>query len=189
MLATNRYQDRERERGPLACLFFRFTSEVAGAAPVRSVIVLGCSHGLGAVGLQSRGYLAYGVDVAEKAIQLAVATRGRTCGEGDEPCFVQASLTQLPYESGKFDAGISSDVLEHIQPADVPRVVSEISRVVRRVLVLQIAGWADDCATCQDEVWWGEHFAAAGWRIFKLYRRDAPWEGGFWAVLALTRSA
>lgn len=162
-------------------------NEAAGIEAVRSVLVLGCSHGLGARWLADRGLATWGVDVAERAVQLALATRGRTC-EGPEPCFVRASLTHLPYADGRFDAGLSSDVLEHIQPEDVPRVVSEISRVVRRLLVLQIAGWADDCATCQDEAWWGQRFGAEGWQVRRAYRREAPWPGGFWAVLVLTRA-
>lgn len=148
-----------------------------GNDAITDVVEFGCSHGWGLAQLVGHGYKAWGMDVAEKAIQLATAVRGRTCGEGSEPCFWQASLTNLPFKDGQFDAGISSDVLEHLMPEDVPRAVSEMSRVVKRHMVHSIAsmggGSMHPSAIKSAQgghvtlEWWREQFTAAGWNIVR----------------------
>lgn len=149
----------------------------AGSPNIGSVLVLGCSHGLGVKMLHDAGYDAYGVDVADQAIEVAKQTRGKTCNV--EPCFQQASLTKLPQTDASVDAGMSSDVLEHIAPEDVPQVVHEISRVVRHYLVLSISShyeWNKNGEkilgkglhlTVKDSAWWSQQFSAAGWTVVK----------------------
>jgi|Transcript_6735 2-polyprenyl-3-methyl-5-hydroxy-6-metoxy-1,4-benzoquinol methylase len=144
---------------------------------IREVVVLGCSHGKGAAILHDAGFNASGVDVAETAVQMAIQTRGRTCGNGVRECFKQGSLTQIPFDTGSFDAGISADVLEHIAENDVPLVVAEISRVVKYFLFLQIASFSERAhngeeagmgnlhLTTKDNKWWTAAFARNGWKV------------------------
>jgi len=54
-------------------------------------------------------------------------------------CFQQGSATNNPWPDTSFDAILSTDVLEHIETNDVPLVVSEFSRVVKKYLFLQIS--------------------------------------------------
>lgn len=137
---------------------------------VKNVIEFGCSHGFGSQWLVKEGYKAWGMDVAEKAIQLATVVRGRTCGEGEEPCFWQASVTQLPFKDKQFHAGISSDVMEHIMPEDVPQVIKEMSRVTSRYMAHSIATMGGPpihpAAKIPLSVW-REEFQKNGWTILK----------------------
>jgi SAM-dependent methyltransferase len=148
-----------------------------GSAAIASVIVLGCSHGKGASMLHELGYNVWGVDVAWKAIDMARTLRGNTCGTQAEQCFLEGSLTKIPYASNKFDAGMSSDVLEHISPEDVPTVVHEISRVVKKYLLVSIAdfkeyskngekaGMGNLHLTIQGPQYWKDQFAQEGWKL------------------------
>lgn len=96
----------------------------------------------------------------------------------EPPCFKKASLTDIPYANNTFDVGLSSDVLEHILPSDVPQVASEISRVVKSYLILKIANFKEMSATGEKNNmttnvhlsvftsdWWVEHFKPYGWKL------------------------
>ena len=72
-----------------------------------------------------------------------------TCGRPQAPscvlpCFAQANPARgLPWANDSFDAVVSSDALEHIEPADVRSAVSEISRVATKALVLKVSNRND----------------------------------------------
>lgn len=107
------------------------------------ILDAGCSHGAGVNMLWNAGFQASGVDVSRTAVKLAIQARK---GRGDHhklcaerPCFRQGSLTQIPWANGTFDAVISSDVMEHITPTDVPYVIREFRRIGARWLFLKIA--------------------------------------------------
>eukprot|EP00971_Amphidinium_carterae_P169355 3355595-Amphidinium_carterae.1 len=125
--------------------------------------------------LHDNSFDAYGVDVATKAIEMATELRGETCSA--PPCFKQEYMASIPYPDQTFDAGLSADVLEHIAPDDVDKVVSEISRVVKHVLALQIASFPEQglngekvgmgnlhLAT-EDAAFWDAKFAVHGWSV------------------------
>lgn len=146
----------------------------------RTSITLGCSHGKGVETLHEAGFEASGVDVAQRAIDMAISLRGDTCGQ--PPCFKKASLTHLPYEDNKFHVGLSSDVLEHIAPDDVPKVAAEISRVVESYLVLRVANFLEQGGngekagmtsnlhlSVHDSAWWVEQFKPHGWSLLCDY--------------------
>ena len=107
------------------------------------ILDAGCSHGAGVKMLWNAGFQASGVDVSRTAIKLAIQGRKgsddahKLCAE--KPCFRQGSLTQIPWANGTFDAVISSDVLEHLTPTDVPSVIREFRRIGARWLFLKIA--------------------------------------------------
>jgi SAM-dependent methyltransferase len=103
-----------------------------------SVLDVGCSHGFAVQQLWAHGVHASGMDLSKVAVDLAIRTRGNQ-GLCVPPCFTQGSATALPWANNSFDIVMSSDVLEHLQPADVPVAVSEFSRVARRALILKIA--------------------------------------------------
>ena len=108
---------------------------------VRSVLDVGCSHGYAVSALWTAGYVASGVDLSTVAIDRARQIRGN--GSCVQRCFAQGSATAIPWPTHAFDAIMSSDVLEHVEPADVPAAVTEISRVASRLLVLKIAAGGD----------------------------------------------
>jgi SAM-dependent methyltransferase len=106
-----------------------------------SVLDVGCSHGMVVSELWKGNFIASGTDVADTAVERALALRKPPskdwCVLGD--CFRRGSATSLPWPDASFDAIISSDVLEHIDPADVPRVVLEFHRVARKRLLLLVS--------------------------------------------------
>jgi len=166
----------------------------------RTSITFGCSHGLGVEMLHKLGFKAFGVDVASKAIDMAITRRGDTCGQ--PPCFKIASLTDLPYGNRSFDVGLSSDVLEHISPDDMPKVAAEMSRVVRIYLILRIANFPEMSKSGEhagmfsnvhlsvhESTWWVNAFKPFGWKLNRdLSDPDGKQHGpGNYVFIVLTR--
>jgi len=118
---------------PLVAMILRMKGEIG------SVLDVGCSHGFAVQSLWHGGVSSNGVDISGVAADLAnrTRTRGRRCTY--DPCFQQADAAHLPFESASFDAILSTDVLEHIQPGAVHSVCAEFARVTRRYLFLKIA--------------------------------------------------
>jgi hypothetical protein len=131
-----------RAHGPY---FSRFRVARVDTVPTRSppevdtVLDVGCSHGLGVVMLWNAGFKASGVDVSHHAIARARKRANNRFSRCNDPCFQQASATALPYANRSFDAVVSTDVLEHLEPSDVSLAVGELSRVARRMLLLKIS--------------------------------------------------
>ena len=101
----------------------------------RGILDVGCSHGKVVEKLWHNQINAFGVDISPTAVKMADAARNssripRRCG--GQPCFQAASATRLPFDTASVDVIISSDVLEHLTPVDVPTVVREFGRVARR---------------------------------------------------------
>ena len=155
-----------------------FARHNASHALVR-LISLGCSLGHGVESFASSGYDTYGVDVSAASISQALQLgRGQSCrseGIAPPPCLQQASLTALPFGNSWFRAGVSADVLEHLQPEDVEAAVAEISRVVSSELFLRISTVAETRKmtldgvelklhlTVKPEDWWRKKFTRHGW--------------------------
>ena len=112
--------------------------EVKKLKHVHSVLDVGCSHGGGVEALWKMGIRASGIDISSNAIDMAHVRHGDNalCVE---KCWQVAPATSLPFANFTFDAIISTDVLEHLDPTEVEQAVSELSRVTRTWLVLKIA--------------------------------------------------
>ena len=76
--------------------------------------------------LARMGFEATGVDPSEASVRVAAAHAGES---GLRVRYTRASGEALPFASGSFDAVLCCDVLEHVR--DLPRVVSEIARVLK----------------------------------------------------------
>ena len=85
------------------------------------------------------GLNASGVDISTTAVNMA---RKR---HGDNPrlcvgtCWQQAAATALPFADSSFDAIMSTDVLEHLDPPDVDNAVAELARVARKWMLLKVS--------------------------------------------------
>lgn len=90
------------------------------------VLDLGCAGGFMAEALHDRGASVTGIDPAADAIAAAVA---HASAEGRDIRYDVGVGEDLPYEDARFDAVVCVDVLEHV--ADLPKVASEIARVLR----------------------------------------------------------
>lgn len=104
-----------------------------------NVLDVGCSHGLGVQMLWDRGIQANGIDISPTAIEMATKTRTKHKICGEYACFKVGNATHIPFPDKSFDTIISSDVIEHIDPRDIPAMVREFARVTKREMWLKIA--------------------------------------------------
>lgn len=107
----------------LQLMHLRAYEEIGALARGRVVLDLGCNHGYGTSLLNRFAARTLGVDVSERAVELA---RQRHSGEGIE--FLAFDGSTLPFENGRFDLVASCQVIEHVP--DVDRYLSEIHRVL-----------------------------------------------------------
>ena len=142
MLASNVYEDLYKT-GYHDNLFLTHATKIVkqvSKSSSQTVLDVGCSHGLGVQMLWREGMQANGVDISPTAVALATRVRASNTNCGTSyPSFQVGNATHLPFPDKSFDAIISSDVLEHIQPGDVPFMVREFCRVARSDMWLQIA--------------------------------------------------
>jgi 2-polyprenyl-6-hydroxyphenyl methylase/3-demethylubiquinone-9 3-methyltransferase len=92
----------------------------------KSVLDLGCAGGFMAEALAEKGASVTGIDPAAQAIE---AARVHAAKSGLQIRYDVGVGEALPYDDASFDAVVCVDVLEHV--SDLPRVISEITRVLR----------------------------------------------------------
>jgi uridylate kinase len=95
-----------------------------------TVLDVGCGTGNFVKYLRKLGVDAYGVDVSEKAIELA--------DPEVRPFLRVANSTKLPYEDGQFDVVTTFDVLEHVNVKNLKKVVNEANRVAKKHIIHKI---------------------------------------------------
>lgn len=106
---------------------------------IYSVLDVGCSHGGGVRQLWEVGIPASGVDISPTAAAMATQTYGDNQSMCAGPCFQNASVTNLPFADKSFDAILSTDVLEHLDEAEVQTAVIEMARVTRKWMFLKVS--------------------------------------------------
>ena len=109
------------------------------------VLDVGCSDGRGSVALSR----SFGCDIYRPALAEAERT-------GRRRPVVQADIRYLPYRSGAFDAVVALDVIEHFEKPDALRVLDEMERVSRSlVVVMTPVGFLEQPGTPEEP--WQEH--------------------------------
>ena len=96
---------------------------------VRAVLDLGCGVGRHCVYLSTKGFDVVGVDTSRNALRMAKGWSD--VEEGVDVKILRASMTNLPFVSGCFEAVISVSVVHHAVKGDVERTVEEIYRVLK----------------------------------------------------------
>jgi len=141
---------------------------------VHSVLDVGCSHGGGVEALWEMGIRASGVDISSNAVKMAQ----RRHGDNDlcvDKCWQSASATSLPFVNSTFDAIISTDVLEHLDPTESDMAVSELVRVTRMWLVLKIANRHEGSRMDRIKAPVGKHQSDTFSKVIrKQHGRDLP---------------
>jgi ubiquinone/menaquinone biosynthesis C-methylase UbiE len=122
--------------------------------------------------LLGHGVDAYGLDVSKVAVQ--------HCNEMAPGRFHEGSLLELPFPDQHFDVVVSTDCLEHISEADVPRALAELHRVARNGVYLRLATTPDRDGhwhlTVQKRAWWENQLFAAGFRKHPRAMAIVPYE-------------
>ncbi len=127
-----------RKYGPKGKLNWR-VEQFAGrlfelCVPPGHILDLGCGTGEIAAALDQRGYHVTACDVAEN--MLAIARRSHP-GAAVEWTGLAPDWDTLPFADRSFDAVVASSVFEYLD--DVPRVATELSRVLRPEGVLLLS--------------------------------------------------
>lgn len=108
-----------------------FTNMIVENYNFKSILDIGCSQGLAVQQYQKLGIAASGVDVSSLGIKKAKELGIPNC--------VQGSILKIPFKTNKFDAVVSTDVLEHLHPDDLEKGLYEVCRVARKYMFLKIA--------------------------------------------------
>jgi SAM-dependent methyltransferase len=157
---------------------------IARDRTLRSVVDFGCSNGFAVEHLWKTGRTASGYDVSEKAVQLAHKLRNSSHGKclKNAPCFFSnTTILDLIAAQGGADAVMSSDVLEHVEPADVQATVARLAKVAKRKVFMKVATAREHNrqpietlakedrpvalhATLRPLSWWAQQFERHGFR-------------------------
>ncbi|MGR8997955.1 MAG: methyltransferase domain-containing protein, partial [Gammaproteobacteria bacterium] len=133
----------------------------------RKVLDVGSGEGRLVGSLVRIGVDAIGVDVSE-----LVVNRSNQHLPGR---FFQGSVLALPFEEESFHTVVSTDCMEHLSPSDVIQALSEIFRVAKRFVFLQIATTQDRDnhwhLTVEGRAWWETRCFEAGFRKHPAYYR------------------
>jgi SAM-dependent methyltransferase len=137
-----------------------------------SVLDVGCGMGLLVRTLLKHGVDARGVDIAPRPVE--------ENNQLDPGRFQLGSILDLPFTDNSWDTVVSTDCLEHIAEADVPKALSELHRVARRAVYINLATTRDRDGrwhlTVRNRDWWEARFFAAGFRRHPLDQVITPYE-------------
>jgi len=145
---------------------------VAATCGFGSVLDVGCGEGVLVSRLLGRGIDAFGYDVSTVVLKRA--------GQYWPERFFHGSALSMPFAEDQFDTVVSTDCLEHLAPADIPKALREMRRVAAKYVFLQIATTQDRDAhwhlTVEGRAWWEARCFEAGLRKHPLYYRANPYE-------------
>lgn len=117
------------------------------------VLVGGCSYGNSVKALRSHGISTYGFDIYPNLLDV--------CDKDIKPYLKQGSMLNIPFSSeDKFDTFLATDVFEHIQMKNIPRLASEIWRLEVKYIatIINHDGLQPGHVTLKPLSWWESQF-------------------------------
>jgi ubiquinone/menaquinone biosynthesis C-methylase UbiE len=97
---------------------------------VKRLLDLGCGAGRHCIYLSKNGFDVVGVDVSRSALKLA---KERASEENlKDITFVEATMTNIPFDDRRFDAVLSVSVIHHALKRDIKTTISEIHRILKK---------------------------------------------------------
>ncbi len=97
--------------------------------PGMRVLDIGCGRGEIVHRSWLRGALAWGIDYAAAAIEIARETLAPQVPDG-RAAVARADAKKLPYRDGAFDLAFMLDIVEHLHPAELDEALREAHRVL-----------------------------------------------------------
>ncbi len=98
----------------------------------RRILHLGCNAGIGSIILARLGFAVHGVDIQREAIEEAIRLRAAEPADvASRLTFQWASFETMALPRGWFDAAIAFDVLEHLYPEDLDRLLDRVATALR----------------------------------------------------------
>jgi 2-polyprenyl-6-hydroxyphenyl methylase/3-demethylubiquinone-9 3-methyltransferase len=110
----------------MAALKFNYFHEKIGRLDGLSVLDVGCSGGILAEEFAKRGANVTGIDLSEKALQVA---RDHAAAGGLRIRYQRGTAEEIPVADGQFDVVVCADCLEHVD--DLEQVIGQIARVLK----------------------------------------------------------
>jgi ubiquinone/menaquinone biosynthesis C-methylase UbiE len=101
--------------------------EALDPQPGMRVLDAGCGRGEVLLACARRGAAVVGIDYSEAAVELSRETLAGVPGAE----VVSGSVEALPWPDASFDRALFGDVIEHLDPAQAKRALSELHRVLR----------------------------------------------------------
>lgn len=97
----------------------------------RKVLDVGCGVGRNLIPLAKMGAKVTGVDIAPKMLDTCLNEVKKTKVE-ENVGLKKADIINLPFEDGKFDLVVCTEVLFHLTDDVLPKAISELGRVLKK---------------------------------------------------------
>lgn len=137
----------------VAFVEFLHKNDISGKA-----LDLGCGGGRHSILLAQNGFDVCGIDFADAAINQA-KENAQEAGARDHTDFVVGDALKLPYSEQSFDVINDDGCLHHIDPAQWPTYLENVTRVIKKRGTLRIKAFSKNCEyfrqniTLQDSQW------------------------------------
>lgn len=161
------YWSNDARVGEVSADLAKVAQHVVQTCGLRSVLDIGSGEGLLVAELLKLGVDARGLDVSSTVVE--------RCNSRIPGRFTCGSVLDLPFGDNAFHTIVSTDCMEHLAPADIPKALSEMYRVAERFVFLQIATTQDRDnhwhLTVEGRAWWEQRCFEAGFRKHPAYYR------------------
>lgn len=97
---------------------------------VERVLDLGCGAGRHTIHLSKCNFEVVGVDASRSALRLTKKWARRE--KLQDVTFLQATMEDMPFSNGEFDAVISVSVIHHALKKNIDETINEIYRILKR---------------------------------------------------------
>lgn len=127
-VAKESYQPTPRRRKRIAT-YCRFLGR-----DYDSILELGCGHGDLSYALLKHSKKVVATDISIRALSAAKKNGGvwnQAHAQSPTPFFAQSNATALAFADGVFDRVVSTSMIEHLYPEDIPRHLSEVRRILK----------------------------------------------------------
>ena len=153
-------QDNDNKRPSDYVIKREHTKSIMEVLPfLRKVLIGGCSGGMAIKTFREAGVDAWGFDISPNLEQILLPEI--------YPYVRQGSMTNIPFgPEDKFEALITTDVLEHIQLKNINRMMEEMAKLNAKWMIHLINHTLirKDHMTLKPIGWWEKRFSRVGYR-------------------------